>query len=86
MFKNIPAQVFAKMQPGGTKDFEYCKITMVHSEKVSSCPGPNGVQIPGGNACGFVINIDRYEGGVIYYAGDTSIFGDMKLINDLYEP
>ena len=43
MFKHIPAQIFAKMQPGGTKDFEYCKVTMVHSEKVSSCPGPNGV-------------------------------------------
>lgn len=86
MFKKIPAQVFAKMQPGGTKDFEFAKVTMVHSTKVSSCPGPNGVQIPGGNACGFVITTDRYEDGVIYHAGDTSIFSDMKLINDLYSP
>jgi L-ascorbate metabolism protein UlaG (beta-lactamase superfamily) len=86
MFKNIPAPVFAKMQPGGTKDFEYCKITMVHSEKISSCPGPNGVQIPGGNACGFVVTIPNVEGATIYHCGDTSIFSDMKLINDLYEP
>ena len=33
--------------------------------------------VPGGTACGFVINI----GGLnIYYAGDTALFSDMQLI------
>lgn len=36
-----------------------------------------------GNPAGLIIEID---GHVIYHAGDTSIFGDMALINELYQP
>jgi hypothetical protein len=31
LFRQIPAEAFSKMQPGGTKDFKYCKVTMVSS-------------------------------------------------------
>jgi len=85
LFKNIPPQIFAKMQPGGSKDFGWCKITMVHSDHVSTCTGPNGVQMPGGNACGFVIYIPHHKIS-IYHVGDTSLFSDMKIIDDLYKP
>jgi L-ascorbate metabolism protein UlaG (beta-lactamase superfamily) len=85
MFRQIPPNFFAKMQPGGTKDFDFCKVTMVHSEQTSTCPGPNMVQIPGGNACGFVITIPNHDVR-IYHVGDTSIFSDMKIIDDLYKP
>jgi L-ascorbate metabolism protein UlaG (beta-lactamase superfamily) len=37
-----------------------------------------------GEPCGYVI---RFEDGVtIYFAGDTSIFGDMRLVAELYHP
>ena len=40
LFKKIPAQFLKKMQPGGTVDFGFCKITMVHAEHSSNCIGP----------------------------------------------
>ncbi len=40
----------------------------------------HGSGIPGGHACGFVVN---YYGKMIYFAGDTGLFGDMKLIGEL---
>ncbi len=40
----------------------------------------HGAGIPGGHACGFVVD---YYGKKIYFAGDTALFGDMKLIGEL---
>ncbi len=40
----------------------------------------HGAGIPGGHACGFVVD---YYGKNIYFAGDTALFGDMKLIGEL---
>jgi L-ascorbate metabolism protein UlaG (beta-lactamase superfamily) len=37
-----------------------------------------------GVAAGFVLTIA--EGPVLYHAGDTSVFGDMQLIRELYRP
>jgi L-ascorbate metabolism protein UlaG (beta-lactamase superfamily) len=85
MFRQIPPEAFSKMQPGGTKDFKYCKVTMVHSSNKSVCPGPQNVFIPGGNACGFIITIPHHN-QKIWHLGDTAVFGDMKLIDDLYKP
>ena len=41
--------------------------------------------MPGGMANGFIITIPNHDIR-IYHAGDTNIFSDMKLINDLYKP
>ncbi|OPL14762.1 MAG: metal-dependent hydrolase [Firmicutes bacterium ML8_F2] len=40
----------------------------------------HGSGIPGGHACGFVVD---YYGKKIYFAGDTALFSDMKLIGEL---
>lgn len=40
----------------------------------------HGSGVPGGHACGFVVD---YYGKKIYFAGDTALFGDMKLIGEL---
>lgn len=40
----------------------------------------HGAGVPGGHACGFVVD---YYGQKIYFAGDTALFGDMKLIGEL---
>ena len=40
----------------------------------------HGAGVPGGHACGFVV---EYYGKKFYFAGDTALFGDMKLIGEL---
>lgn len=40
----------------------------------------HGSGIAGGHACGFVVD---YYGKKIYFAGDTALFSDMKLIGEL---
>jgi L-ascorbate metabolism protein UlaG (beta-lactamase superfamily) len=37
-----------------------------------------------GEPAGFVIRLE--DGRTLYYAGDTCLFGDMKLIGELYKP
>jgi L-ascorbate metabolism protein UlaG (beta-lactamase superfamily) len=52
---------------------------------IHSCGIQDGDKIIyGGEACGYII---RLPGGLtIYHAGDTAVFGDMKLIGELYAP
>jgi L-ascorbate metabolism protein UlaG (beta-lactamase superfamily) len=73
----------AMMNKGGTQTVGDIKVTMVHADH--SCGITDGDQIVyGGEACGYVI---EFENGVkIYHAGDTNVFGDMKIIHDLYAP
>jgi L-ascorbate metabolism protein UlaG (beta-lactamase superfamily) len=73
------------MQRGGTKDFGFCKITMVAADHPSVYIGPDSSLLHAGQSCGFVITIPDHN-VAIYHAGDTNIFSDMKLINDLYKP
>ncbi len=40
----------------------------------------HGSGVSGGHACGFVVD---YYGKNLYFAGDTALFGDMKLIGEL---
>ena len=43
LFRRIPPTFFEKMQKGGTKDFGWCKVTMVAADHPSTCVGPQGV-------------------------------------------
>jgi L-ascorbate metabolism protein UlaG (beta-lactamase superfamily) len=71
------------MNKGGTQQVGDIKVTMVHADH--SCGIQDGDQmVYGGEACGYVI---EFENGLkIYHAGDTNVFGDMKIIRDLYAP
>jgi L-ascorbate metabolism protein UlaG (beta-lactamase superfamily) len=71
------------MNKGGTQKVGELEITMVNA--VHSCGIQDGDQvIYGGEACGYIV---RLPGGLtIYHAGDTAVFGDMKIIGDLYAP
>jgi L-ascorbate metabolism protein UlaG (beta-lactamase superfamily) len=40
--------------------------------------------IYGGEPCGFVVELEN--GFRFYHAGDTNVFGDMKIIGELYRP
>jgi L-ascorbate metabolism protein UlaG (beta-lactamase superfamily) len=71
------------MNPGGTLRVHGLAVTMVpavHSSSVEE----DGQIVYLGVAAGFVI---RFENGLtIYFAGDTSVFGDMRLIGEMYQP
>ena len=73
----------SEMNKGGTQQVEDIKVTMVHADH--SCGILDGdTLVYGGEAVGYVI---EFENGVkIYHAGDTSVFGDMAIIRDLYAP
>jgi L-ascorbate metabolism protein UlaG (beta-lactamase superfamily) len=71
------------MNPGGTLQMLGLSITMVPAMHSSSVV-EDGKIIYLGVATGYVI---RFENGLtVYYAGDTSIFGDMRLIGEMYQP
>jgi L-ascorbate metabolism protein UlaG (beta-lactamase superfamily) len=67
---------------GGTQkvgDFEATLTHAFHSNSID-----DGEVVYGGEAGGFVIKL---PGGLsIYHAGDTNVFGDMKLIREIYKP
>lgn len=68
---------------GGTIDVGGIGVTMVHADH--SCGILDGDQIIyGGEAVGYVLH---FPGGLtLYAAGDTNVFGDMRIIGDLYAP
>jgi L-ascorbate metabolism protein UlaG (beta-lactamase superfamily) len=71
------------MNPGGTLDALGLSITMVPAMHSSSIV-EDGKTIYLGVATGYVV---RFEDGLaIYFAGDTSVFGDMRLIGEMYRP
>jgi L-ascorbate metabolism protein UlaG (beta-lactamase superfamily) len=75
------------MNKGGTVEIaDGIKVTMVnadHSGGISDDAYP-GIPVYGGDPVGLVIELEN--GLSIYYAGDTNVFGDMKLIAELYSP
>jgi L-ascorbate metabolism protein UlaG (beta-lactamase superfamily) len=73
----------AEMNKGGTQVVGDIKVTMVHADH--SCGIKDGDEIVyGGEACGYVVEFSN--GLKIYHAGDTNVFGDMRIIHDLYAP
>ena len=71
------------MNPGGTLNVLGLQVTMVPAMHSSSIE-EDGKIIYLGVATGYVITFE--DGLTIYYSGDTSIFGDMRLIGEIYSP
>jgi L-ascorbate metabolism protein UlaG (beta-lactamase superfamily) len=68
--------------PGGTvyhSGFDVSLVKAFHSSSTTV----HGVPIYLGNPCGIVL---RAEGKTVYHMGDTEIFGDMALIQEMFEP
>jgi L-ascorbate metabolism protein UlaG (beta-lactamase superfamily) len=71
------------MNKGGTQDVLGARVTMVHASH--SCGILDGDRIVyGGEAAGYIIDLPG--GPRLYYSGDTDLFGDMRLIGELYRP
>lgn len=71
------------MNLGGTVQLNDAAATMVDAKHSAGAQDEKGTHYVG-VAAGYVLHI---EGGqTLYHAGDTTVFGDMKLIGDLYRP
>jgi L-ascorbate metabolism protein UlaG (beta-lactamase superfamily) len=71
------------MGKGGTQKVGEFEVSLTHAFHSNSIED-NGQRIPAGEAAGLII---RMPGGfTIYHAGDTALFGDMKLIGEIYKP
>ncbi len=71
------------MNIGGTVESDGITIRMALALHSSSICQEDGTSLYMGQACGFIVEMD---GHVIYYAGDTGLFSDMKLLKKLYHP
>jgi L-ascorbate metabolism protein UlaG (beta-lactamase superfamily) len=71
------------MNKGGSQKVGSVNITMVHA--IHSCGIQDGDQIIyGGEAAGYVLRFS--DGRTAYFSGDTNVFTDMQLIQQLYQP
>jgi len=77
------AEETCPMGKGGSQKIGDFEITMTHAFHSNSIDD-HGVRHYGGEPAGYII---RMPGGFkVYHAGDTALFGDMKLIGELYKP
>jgi L-ascorbate metabolism protein UlaG (beta-lactamase superfamily) len=69
---------------GGTVDCGGFTTTFVQAMHSSSMPGEGGSNTYLGNPLGLVLHFP--DDKTLYHMGDTDIFSDMALINELHEP
>jgi L-ascorbate metabolism protein UlaG (beta-lactamase superfamily) len=71
------------MGKGGTLRVGDFEVTLTHAFHSNSIDD-NGKILYGGEPASFIV---RMPGGLtLFHAGDTTVFGDMKLIAELYKP
>lgn len=69
------------MNHGGTVDLGFAKATLIQAFHSSGITLEDNKNIYGGMPGGFII---RAEGLTILHAGDTALYGDMKIIGERY--
>jgi L-ascorbate metabolism protein UlaG (beta-lactamase superfamily) len=71
------------MNKGGSQPVGDFNVTMTHAMHSNSIEDDGDV-VYAGEPAGYIV---RLPGGfTLYHAGDTAVFGDMKLIAELYQP
>ena len=71
------------MNKGGTVDLGFVKLTMTHALHSSSIQDGDQL-VYGGEAAGYILTLK--DGRKAYFAGDTTVFADMALYADVYQP
>ena len=71
------------MNKGGSQTIAGLRVTMTDARHSSGFVD-NGQMVYMGEAAGYVLRLE--DGRAIYFAGDTSLFGDMRLIGEMYKP
>lgn len=74
----------AEMNLGGTQTVHGLKITMIQAFHSTGIANPNGNLVYGGTAAGFIVELEN--GFRLYHTGDTALFGDLRLIGEVYRP
>ena len=69
------------MYIGGSREFEFGKVKLTNALHGSAVINGDEI-IYTGNPCGFIVMM---QSKIIYHAGDTGLFSDMKLIGDMYQ-
>ena len=73
----------APMNKGGSQEIDGVRVTMTDARHSSGFVD-NGQMVYLGEPAGYVVKPD--SGLTLYYAGDTCLFGDMRLIGEMYKP
>ena len=71
------------MNYGGAFQFKDLRISMVEARHSSSIVDGDRV-VYAGNPCGYIL--EAQGSPTLYLAGDTSLFGDMRMLKELYAP
>ena len=74
---------YSGMNTGGTQTVDGVRVSLTQAFHSSSVDSPGG-PIYAGMPNGVVVGVDGLA--TVYHAGDTDVFGDMKLIAKLFEP
>ena len=82
-FASQGVESFDPMNTGGTVDQGDFKVALVRADHSAGLVEMN-VNFPLGNANGIVVT--PKDGPAILFMGDTDIFSDMALINEIYRP
>ena len=73
------------MNKGGTVEAAGLRVTMVHADhSAGDWNSEGGVPLYLGEPVGVILELEN--GQRIYHAGDTAVFGDMRLIGERYAP
>ncbi|MCI4431873.1 MAG: metal-dependent hydrolase [Burkholderiales bacterium] len=86
----LPAALAPRFNKGGTVEVAPgIKVTAVRAEHSSAInwrnPATEKDEVHfGGEPLGYIIELEN--GFIIYHAGDTAVFGDMKYIGERYQP
>lgn len=80
----VPGEVFEPLNAGGTVSLVDVKVTMTNAFHYAYITMPDGKAGYPHTTNGFIIWMS--DDVSVYYSGDTSVFGDMALIGEIYEP
>ena len=87
--QGVPAANVIRMNKGGTATaLPGIKVTMIRADHSSSIAYTDQNKVtsltPGGEAVGFILHLEN--GMRLLHAGDTALYGDMKLFGERYKP
>jgi L-ascorbate metabolism protein UlaG (beta-lactamase superfamily) len=83
MKKAVPEDLIRDPNKGGTVDVDGVKVTLTDANHSSSTIDEDHM-VYLGEPVGLVFEVEN--GTKLYFAGDTNVFGDMRLIKRLYAP
>jgi L-ascorbate metabolism protein UlaG (beta-lactamase superfamily) len=73
------------MNKGGSVDVRGVRVSMVPADhSAGDVDTGTGIPIYLGEPVGFVVHLEN--GRRVYHAGDTAVFGDLRLVGEVYHP